>query len=220
MLKSSTITLLGLLLFFNSYGQYNREFYKDKYKDGCYKTSTIKSATNHIRFICKDTCIENSFITELKIIDSNKYFRNGLSAYYYDVASKKPKAFIYFINSNVNGFVKEFYPNGKLKYEGLCRTVKYVQPVGSKKIFKIDIKDTVVIKYEGTQTYDSIKQINQYCFVDTITGEGYSETNELLFYSPYYQKQKFGKWKYYDDTGKLIKEEYYEKGKLIRTKTK
>lgn len=83
-----------MLLFSNSYGQYNREFYKDKYKDGCYKTSTIKSATNHIRFICKDTCTENSFITELKIIDSNKYFRNGMSAYYYDVASKKPKAFI------------------------------------------------------------------------------------------------------------------------------
>ena len=29
---------------------------------------------------------------------------------------------------------------------------------------------------------------------------------------------KTGLWKYYDDTGKLIKEEFYEKGKLIRTK--
>ena len=65
-----------------------------------------------------------------------------------------------------------------------------------------------------------MKQINQYSFIDTISGEGYSETNELLFYSPYYQKQKFGRWKYYDDAGKLIKEEFYEKGKLIRTKKK
>jgi antitoxin component YwqK of YwqJK toxin-antitoxin module len=213
--KLLTIFLSIQLLPLMVVSQYNREFSLVGHERTCYKLLTLNSSTSHKQVYCIDTCNDASFKIDLLQLDTNKFYRDGMSVYYYDKSSTTIKAMIPFTKSNINGFVKTFYSNGKLRYEGLCRTVKYIQPSGGNFIYKIDNNDTTVIAYNGVSTYDSIKNINMYCFMDDITGEpNNNDAKDLLFYSPYYQKQKFGEWNYYNEKGKIVMKEVYEEGKL------
>jgi antitoxin component YwqK of YwqJK toxin-antitoxin module len=62
--------------------------------------------------------------------------------------------------------------------------------------------DTIKVESFNQKKYDSLKKV---------IGE------EYVMAFPIHLHFKTGLWKYYDDKRKLIKEEYYEKGKLIRT---
>ncbi len=65
--------------------------------------------------------------------------------------------------------------------------------------------DTIKVEVFNQKKYDSL--IN-------VLGE------ECTMAFPIHLHFKTGIWKYYDDKGKLVKEEFYDKGKLIRTEKK
>jgi len=102
---------------------------------------------------------------------------------------------------------------GILECEGMCKTISYFHSA-----YKIDKGDTSFIIYEGQQTYDSIKAISNYSFTDNIANEtSFPEFDKTIIISfPFYQRQKIGSWKYYSESGTLLRKESYAMGKFIK----
>jgi len=165
-----------------------------------------------------DECLNSSGIFNLLVFDSSKYYRDGCNTWYFDQSFKKKKAVIPFYLGVPYGYVRFYYPNGNIKFEGMCKTIRYFQSSGSKTIYKIDKKDTSIIFYNGQETYDSIKAISKHSFTNQIANEiSFAEfDNTILISFPYYQRQKLGRWKYYNEKGILIREENYTMGKFIK----
>ena len=207
---------IGLVLF--SKGQFNHPFNTSLYNSNCIETLQRTGTDNHITFTYVDNCLNTSGRFNLAVFDSSKYFRDGMNTWYYDKSLKKIKAEIPFYLGVPYGYVKLYFPNGKIKCEGMCRTIRYFQSGDSKIIYKIDKKDTSLIDYEGRQTYDSLKAISTHSFTNDIANEtSFPEYNETIIISfPFYQRQKIGTWKYYSESGKLLRKENFAMGKFIK----
>ncbi|MFT3911442.1 MAG: hypothetical protein QM737_18610 [Ferruginibacter sp.] len=179
----------------------------------------INELSKELTFKCIDKCSNVSSEFSLIVLDSDKYFRNGKSVWYYDSSFNSPQAIIPFEKGEAYGYIRTYYPNGKLESEGECRTIRYFQQAGSKVIFRIDKKDTVKIQYQGGETYDSIKALSKYSFTSQLAYEtAYNELglDSVIIYFPFYQRQKQGPWKYYNEKGDLLKKELYSMGKPVK----
>ena len=104
---------------------------------------------------------------------------------------------------------EDFYPSGKLEYlEEFNKTLDYY--LMRKSFYENgQISESLELIKESKKLFEN-KQFNQSGILIT---EG-----KLIFNNISYDYYKEGKWSYYDDTGKLIREEYYISGKLNREK--
>lgn len=207
-----------VLITFLARGQYNHPFNKSLYNSKCSEYLERTGSSDHMTFTFVDNCLSKSGVFNLAVFDSSKYFRDGMSTWYFDKSFKKVKAEIPFYLGVPYGYIKLSYPNGKIKCEGMCKTIRYFQSADSKMIYKIDKSDTSFIIYEGQQTYDSIKVISTYSFTDEIANEtSFPEFDKTIIISfPFYQRQKIGTWKYYNESGTLLRRESYAMGKFIK----
>lgn len=107
--------------------------------------------------------------------------------------------------SYLQGKYYSYYENGQTMWKGRYKKdgkvgtwIEYYEDGKLKSIggFNEDIKP-IVIRCENVR---DLKR-------------EYPELLSFDFYMPYVLNFKSGKWEYYDDMGKLIKEEFYEKGK-------
>lgn len=137
------------------------------------------------------------------------------------------------IDSNLlNGVHAVYYPNGKIKEYGFYKNNARIgewtffnsagkviaegsylgdynrllfDTQGHKLVTLNRYLDTVKIEHFGQKEYDSLRRKLKQDWGIAFPVQLYFET---------------GVWKSYDDSGKLIKEEFYEKGNLIRTEMK
>jgi antitoxin component YwqK of YwqJK toxin-antitoxin module len=201
-----------------AHGQYNHPFIKSLYNTKCCEYFERTGSADHMRFTFVDNCLKTSGVFNLAVFDSSKYFRDGMNTWYYDKSFKKIKAEIPFYLGVPYGYIKLFFSNGKIRCEGMCKTIRYFQSADSKIIYKIDKNDTSFVIYQGQQTYDSIKAISNYSFTDDIANEtSFPEFDKAIIISfPFYQRQKIGTWKYYNESGTLLRKENYAMGKFIK----
>lgn len=126
---------------------------------------------------------------------------------------------IYYVNGNIKeyGFYKNNARIGEWRFYNAAGKVisagnflgdynKLVYDVKRRKLITLNrYLDTVKVEPFAQKKYDSLKKVLK---------------QEWGIAFPVHLHFKTGLWKYYDDAGKLIKEEFYEKGKLIRTEKK
>ena len=218
-MNKAALLFLGCFISINLFGQFNHPFNIEVYKDKNCCQDSFTNIPGGLIFSYIDNCAATSGKFTLVKFDSTKYFRNGESIWYYDKFHKLIRAIIPFYLGTPYGYIKTFYSNGNIESEGECRTVRYFHAAESKTIFKIDKTDTVLINYANRTTYDSIRSISKYSFTNSISSEtAYNEMGSgvLIMSFPYYQRQKTGRWKYYNDKGRLVREENYLLGKLIQ----
>lgn len=137
-------------------------------------------------------------------VDSN--LLNGVHTIYYANGNIKEYGF-YKNNARIGGW-KFYNVAGKVASEGsfLGDYNKLIYDVKNSKLITLNkYLDTLKVEPFTQNKYDSLKK---------------SLKQEWGMAFPIHLHFKTGLWKYYDDTGKMIKEEFYEKGKLIRTKKK
>lgn len=218
----NSIKQLLLFLFLTAYGIHYAKSQVigtlDSYLGKCCSRKIIKSATQHIRLFVVDSCMNNSYILDLKEIENGMFIKNGIAAYYYDTSFTKLKTLLYFNDGYLNGYIKQYYPSGNISFEGLCKTVKYFHSDNPKIMAKTLYNDTTFFPIQGKQTFDSLLNIEKVMLTDSALKNYYhnSSTKNLLFYTPYYQTQKFGEWVYYSKDGNVIKKENYRNGVLSK----
>ena len=162
----------------------------------------------------------DSYYAELADLNGHGYFRSGVSIWYYDNNFSKVRKRSTFWKGDEYGMVQEFYENGLIKLEGICKTIRYFpKHNGDKSIMcKVDLTDTTYFDAKGSATIDSINRLNKYCYFDS----SYKYYKKSIMPKgvtslPIKQPQKSGEWKYYDITGKLLRREYYTNGVLVQT---
>lgn len=136
----------------------------------------------------------------------DNFFFNGVHTAYYKNGNIKEYGY-YKDNARVGDWI--FYNSaGKVIKEGnyFGDYNKVLLDVKQKQIITLNrYLDTIKVAELTQETYDSLKQVLKQDW-------GLAFPVHLYF--------EHGNWKYYDDTGRLIKEEFYEKGKLISTITR
>lgn len=148
------------------------------------------------------TSTDNSVLTFT--IDSN--LLNGVHTIYY--ANGNIKEYGFYKNNARIGEWRFYNTAGKVISAGnfLGDYNKLIYDVKRRKLITLNrYLDTIKIEPFAQKKYDSLKKM-------------FNQEWGIAF--PVQLHFKTGNWKYYDDTGKLIKEEFYEKGKLIRTEKK
>lgn len=199
------VSILFLLLFTYSTAQ-NKVFFE--LPDSC--KHFFKEVKKDSIFLMKviDRC-ENLSVIQLVTFEKGMYSRNGVYHEFYDTAFKNLRKSGYFLNGIETGHWKEYYINGKLKYEGNCKIIK-VTKLNSypHTIWVIDMQkaDTARILF-NFKTLDSIKKLAQYHYYPPYESKGY------LF--PEFYSLRDGDWLYYSEAGALIKREVYKSGVLI-----
>ena len=130
-----------------------------------------------------------------------------------------------------------FYPNGKLKRIDksspyLCYTAEYCE---NGQLLYSPFNQNATKKVQVTRFYcNGNKEAQLYWVAGAYAGD-YLEWNEngtprlkgqyeddqvkidTILHSHWVSLEKIGTWQYFDTSGKLTKEEYYENGKLIKT---
>lgn len=78
--------------------------------------------------------------------------------------------------------------------------------------------DTTFFAIQNKHTFDSLLSIDNVMFADSNLKSyiNVSGTKSVLFYTPYYQTQKFGEWIYYSKDGRAIRKERYNNGILSK----
>ena len=218
--KYFIVFLFYLLVCENTYSQY--KLFDIEVVDSCTSITEKKIADNRKAVMCSHRCNgEDSYYSEIEEINKKGYYvRSGLSVWYYDNNFSKIRRRSYFYQGEEYGTIQEFYENGTLKSEGVCKTILYKKSSKNDKIiYKIDLNDTLLISNKGIPTFDSIVSISKFAYYDSVLSEKPFEKSKygLLISFPYSQRQKSGEWKYYDATGKLQRREYYTFGILTKT---
>jgi len=181
----------------------------DQVKDGWFSRfdSANKVSYNILfeRGIAKRlTYIDTDSLDISYYIDSN--LLNGQHLVYFNRGHVKEAGY-YKNNARVGDWV--FYSStGKVVSEGkfLGDYKRLLYDVKSHQLITLDrFLDTASVESFDQKKYDSLA---------VTLGLG----REIQF--PVHLHFKTGKWRYYNEAGKLIKEEYYDKGKLIRTENK
>lgn len=201
----------------NLYSQYKP--FTQEFSDSCTVITEKKISDNRKIFMCKHVCKGDSYTVELEDInDKGDFYRSGLSVWYYDNNFTKVRKRSTFWRGLEYGMVQEFYENGLIKMDGICKTIRYFPKyTGNKSVMcKVDLMDTTVFT-ETRFTRDSIHALEKYCYFDSILYKSKKATSKTKGVSYPTLAQKFGEWKYYDDAGKLIRREFYTKGILTRT---
>ena len=129
---------------------------------------------------------------ELKTVSSYKSYREGT-----------------LYGSYLQGKYYSYYENGQIIWKGKYKKdgkigiwSEYYEDGKLKSIgnFNEDIKPIEV-------TYKNVSDLKR----------EYPDLLNFDFYMPYVLNFKSGEWKYYDNEGRVIKKEFYEKGKLVKT---
>lgn len=204
----------------NTYSQYSA--FKEERADSCTVITEKKVSNNRKAVMCRNVCSNgNSYYVELEDINGKgDFFRSGVSIWYYDDNFTKVRKRSTYWRGMEYGMVQEFYENGLLKMEGICKTIRYFHKYTGGKdkgvMCKVDLMDTTFFK-ESRFTRDSLIALDKYRYVDSALYNPSFGKSKYTLYFPEKQPQKFGEWKYYDETGKLMRREYYIKGVLRRT---
>jgi antitoxin component YwqK of YwqJK toxin-antitoxin module len=212
-----------ILVFHNtSYCQY-KPFTKEP-ADSCTIITEKKISNNRQSFSCRHLCKGDSYYAELEDInDKGDYFRSGVSVWYYDDHFTKVRKRSTYWRGDEYGMVQEFYENGLIKAEGICKSIRYFRKyleggVSTNLWCRVDLMDTTFFADRGKETVDSLVALDKYRYVDSVLYKPYNKPKGTI-YIPSPQPQKFGEWKYYDEMGKLLRREYYIKGVLSKTIT-
>jgi hypothetical protein len=105
---------------------------------------------------------------------------------------------------------KEFYLCNKIKTEGSYFDTEILTTITSNDTIKLCIKDR-------KKNIKEIKELNN-TLIDSIRTEFLLDKSSGIPF-PLERNIKNGIWKYWNEDGKLIKEEFFDKGNLINTKT-
>jgi len=132
--------------------------------------------------------------------------RTGRKTRYYQTGTISSLCF--YKNDTLNGKWKTFYEDGDIWFKG-----KYKNN-GKKGMWK-EFYSNGNIKSKGRYCMD-IKPINVNEDNVILLKWKFPEIDFRALGEGYTLDFKSGKWKYFDETGKIVKEEYYEKGKLIK----
>ncbi|GIV28866.1 MAG: hypothetical protein KatS3mg035_2219 [Bacteroidia bacterium] len=166
------------------------------------------------------------------IITSVLHYQNGkpigIGSYNYDLEKYTT------INDNdssvcLHGIYKSYYPNGQLMCIGMynkgMKTGEWKEYFSNGQLKSVgEYEDSILILFPDYDVRRIFIANRKFQKIDSIPLIESSEDSLLrsfhlnrsnVFY-PYNLYFKTGIWRYYDEKGKLIKEEYYEKGKLIR----
>lgn len=127
---------------------------------------------------------------------------NGVHTVYY--ANGNMKEYGFYKQNARTGLWTFFYSSGKLEsegyYEGNYERLLY--DTCSKKIFTLNrFLDTIKTEAFTAETYDSLKL-------------ALKQPWGMVFHCE--RHFKTGEWKYYNVTGRLVREEYYEKDRFIK----
>ena len=139
----------------------------------------------------------------IKVGESNTYYEGG-----------QIKRIEKFLDNELNGGWIEFYSNGNIKEKG-----SYMQNERIGKWQKFHENGN--LKSQGVYLPNHIVvESSENAFDTLITSERYEDYKDKDggFSFPLTIFLKKDTWKYYSEQGKLIKEEIYDKGKLIETK--
>jgi antitoxin component YwqK of YwqJK toxin-antitoxin module len=187
------------------------EFYSDhkKYTDGYYiikkngvKIKEFKLINQKAIGVCKDYYDNGN----LKLISEFAYFQH---------------IFCY------NGIWKEYDESGKLKTEGSYRFADSIECISCYEPYHNNIKTKAYSHSERSGEWKEyhengqVKAIGCYKGIHEINSTHIPKKMDGVFipgdYFEEYLKDKY--WKYYNEKGELIKEEYYFKGMLCDVKT-
>lgn len=224
-LESKTIYFEDSLFVKERYNYYTRV--RDVYDNGVKQPREVMWLSSLTRGYIKDSL-------ELTTEGHTYYQNRRVASYSYLLRNRKTKIFGYDVKGNLrsirefynfqnDGKYISFYSNNQTKSEGIYKVGykegewKYYYSNGNLKSRGkyVKGKDIVLWDLKTMQAY----KINEQG--DTLAPEpAYSNWNETEgFYGdigfPIYLWFKDGKWEYWDEKGILIKEEFYEKGKLI-----
>jgi antitoxin component YwqK of YwqJK toxin-antitoxin module len=211
-MKKIFFLITTIVIYFDSHAQYDT--YEYEYTP-CKIITEKRLSDNRKEIKICNTCKEEGSCTiELQIFKED-FLRNGLSIWYYDSTFHNIKKRSSFILGDEYGLAQEFYPNGNLKLEGVCKTIKYFpkKTEGKFKICRVDLLDTTYLPYEDISGI--ISKFDQYLYTNSISKKNY--VNKYGVTLPVKLPQKFGEWNYFQVTGKLQKKEYYLNGILVKT---
>jgi len=204
----------------NLYGQY--KMFTEELTDSCTITTQKILGENRKSIMCRHLCKGDSYYVELADFNGKRnFFRSGVSIWYYDDNFTKIRKRSTFWRGLEYGMVQEFYENGLIKSEGICKSIRYFKKyleggVSTNLWCRVDLIDTTFFADRGKRTVDSLVSLDKYCYVGSVLYKPYNKPNGVI-YIPSPQPQKYGEWKYYDETGKLLRREYYIKGILSKT---
>jgi len=186
------------------------------YISGCEKTRVHTISNNRMRMYAVDTCANTSFIAD-KLSGTRHYIEDGLFIEYWDNNFQNIERVGFYSENHPTGLWQEYYKNGKLRYEGLCKLFSFFL-----KRAKTGYTDTLKIVDE-TMPADTARLAFTNRAFDSIRGlQQYYEHDENLPHSksfgfPSTLGLKSGRWLYYDERGTLLKTDYYLHGTLIKS---
>lgn len=153
------------------------------------------------------------FYSQLGKADGNwtRYHKGG------NLASK-----LTYKNGALNGITTFYYPNGKIREFGNYRAETYNFMISGMNVPHL-VESRVGtweyyhedggLKAKGEFWFDEIPMRSPQEMIDAMES---METGE--FVKPWKADLKHGKWQYWDTSGKLEKEEIYDKGELVETR--
>jgi antitoxin component YwqK of YwqJK toxin-antitoxin module len=182
------------------------ELESDHKKDGVFK-AYYKDGGTYYTLLFKDGCAKQLTIdlpdSMLGRYTIDSGFFNGVHTTYYKNGNLKEYGF-YKDNARIGEWTF-FNSAGKVISRGsyLGDYNKILLNVTRKEIITLNrFLDTIKVGNLTQAAYDSLKQLMH-------------QNWGVAF--PLHLHFEEGNWKYYDDSGRLIKEEYYDKGKLIKS---
>jgi len=162
---------------------------------GYYSDGHLKIYKNHY----PDGTVERSYRT----VDN---YKSSMEIFYADGTLKSRVTY----SEGVPLKWDDFYPSGKLEYtEEFNKTLDYYL---AKKSFHANgaLDESLLMVKESKRLYES----KQFSDSGMLVEEG-----KMIFNEQEFDYRKIGKWSIYDNSGKLVKQQYYVDGKLDKEKS-
>ncbi len=141
--------------------------------------------------------------------DTNTYLE------FYSTGQLKNKSLTYIDSTNGKGnsfawhYTEEYYENGQLKFLPMDPNSQKLQQ--QVRFYESGAKMDSVGWLNGTRV-GFLKEWHEGGQIKTVREYVVPSNDGYL-----HDSKKIGTWSYYNESGKLIKEEYYEEGKLVKT---